>query len=81
VHDGTGSFDLNQPPEPGFAGRRYDAVWPHGYTARSGARLELLDQSGRVVAREGDLLTEVGICEMADGTVLVISIGDVRLTD
>jgi hypothetical protein len=29
-------------------------VWPHGYVARDGDPRELLDDSGRVVAREGD---------------------------
>ena len=31
-------------------------TWPHGYVARDAARRELLDDSGRVVAREGDLV-------------------------
>ena len=29
-------------------------VWPHGYVARDSERRELLDGSGRVVARAGD---------------------------
>jgi hypothetical protein len=29
-------------------------TWPHGYVARDALRRELLDDSGRVVAREGD---------------------------
>jgi hypothetical protein len=31
-------------------------TWPHGYVARDAPRRELLDDSGRVVAREGDLV-------------------------
>jgi hypothetical protein len=31
-------------------------TWPHGYVARDAPRRELLDGSGRVVAREGDLV-------------------------
>lgn len=29
-------------------------TWPHGYVARDAERRELLDGSGRVIAREGD---------------------------
>jgi hypothetical protein len=31
-------------------------TWPHGYVARDAPRRELLDDSGRVVAREGDIV-------------------------
>ena len=31
-------------------------TWPHGFVARDAPRRELLDGSGRVVAREGDLV-------------------------
>jgi hypothetical protein len=31
-------------------------TWPHGFVARDAPRRELLDDSGRVVAREGDLV-------------------------
>jgi len=31
-------------------------TWPHGYVARDAPRRELLDDSGRVVAREGDMV-------------------------
>jgi hypothetical protein len=31
-------------------------TWPHGFVARDALRRELLDDSGRVVAREGDLV-------------------------
>lgn len=31
-------------------------TWPHGYVARDAPRRELLDDTGRIVAREGDLL-------------------------
>jgi hypothetical protein len=31
-------------------------TWPHGYVARDASRRELLDDSGRVVAREGDFV-------------------------
>jgi hypothetical protein len=31
-------------------------TWPHGYVARDAPRRELLDDSGGVVAREGDLV-------------------------
>jgi hypothetical protein len=29
-------------------------IWPHGFVARDAERRELLDGSGRVIAREGD---------------------------
>jgi hypothetical protein len=31
-------------------------TWPHGYVARDASRRELVDDSGRVVAREGDMV-------------------------
>ena len=47
--------------ESGFVVARVDGVssavtWPHGYVARDAPRRELLDDSGRVVAREGDFV-------------------------
>ena len=45
---------------------RRDVVWPVGYRARFTPRLEVLDASGTVVLREGDLIT--GTCgSTADG--------------
>ena len=43
----------------GFVVRHADGfsspvVWPHGYVARDAEPRELLDGSGRVVARDGD---------------------------
>jgi hypothetical protein len=38
---------------------RRDVVWPVGYRARFAPRLEVLDASGTVVLREGDLITSV----------------------
>ena len=48
-------------PDPGAHLRLRDGfaapvTWPHGYVARDAPRRELLDDSGRVVAREGDLV-------------------------
>lgn len=31
-------------------------TWPHGFVARDAPRRELLDDSGRIVAREGDMV-------------------------
>jgi hypothetical protein len=39
---------------------RRSVTWPAGFRARFTPRLELLDASGRIVAREGDLLTRLG---------------------
>jgi hypothetical protein len=45
---------------------RRDVVWPVGYRARFAPRLEVLDASGTVVLREGDLIS--GTCgSTADG--------------
>jgi hypothetical protein len=45
---------------------RRDVVWPVGYRARFTPRLEVLDASGTVVLREGDLIS--GTCgSAADG--------------
>ena len=46
-----------------MAGQRYDLEWPVGYSARFTPQLELLNQSGVVVGREGTEL--IGGCEMA----------------
>ena len=42
------------------SGDRIDLVWPAGYGARFNPGLEVLDASGAIVAREGDLL--IGRC-------------------
>lgn len=44
---------------PGSTPRR-SVTWPAGFVARFTPRLELLDADGRVVARDGDLLTGLG---------------------
>lgn len=38
-------------------GVRHELAWPLGYSARFTPGLELLDETGRVVAREGTLVT------------------------
>ena len=40
--------------EVGFVVEGTVVVWPHGFVARDAERRELLDGSGRVMAREGD---------------------------
>ena len=40
----------------GQDGRRLSILWRHGFSARFTPRLELLDEDGKVVAREGDVL-------------------------
>lgn len=50
-------------------GHREDLLWPAGYRARFTPALEVLDPSGQVVAREGELVT--GGCPMPpDGTYI-----------
>ena len=50
-------------------GERETVVWPHGYRARFTPRLEVLDETGRVIAREGDQAT--GGCRMPPGGLLI----------
>jgi hypothetical protein len=50
-------------------GRRENLLWPAGYRARFAPGLEVLDPSGRVVAREGDRVT--GGCSMPPGGTFV----------
>jgi hypothetical protein len=48
--------------------------WPRGFSARElGGRLEIVDPSGAVVGRDGDVLTQLGggggyVCDV-NGTV------------
>jgi hypothetical protein len=60
---------------------RIDLLWPRGSTARFNPQLEVLDGSGRVVAREGDLI--IGSCLTAPGDAGAIRIeaNDVRPPD
>jgi hypothetical protein len=55
-----------EPIGPGAGGPRL-ATWPAGFRARFAPRLELIDASGLVVAREGDRLTKVGGQSRTDG--------------
>lgn len=56
--------------EGATSGRRYTVTWPSGYSARFTPTLELLDDLGRPIAREGDVLEiegpadldRVGVC-------------------
>jgi hypothetical protein len=52
------------------AGQVRQVIWPRGYFARDdGGRLSVVDQSGNVVAHEGDFVG-IGGGELADGTWL-----------
>lgn len=48
---------------------RVDVVWPAGYRARFEPSLEVLDEQGNVVMREGDAVT--GACVTAGGALLL----------
>ena len=41
----------------GLQGDRTDVIWPPGYTARFTPRVEVLDQEGAVVYRDGDAVS------------------------
>ena len=64
------------------AGFVREVVWPSGYAARDDGRLLLLNEAGRVVAREGDQVTigggEIGSdgAWLACGGLTVIVQGD-----
>lgn len=45
-------------------GKRLDFVWPEGYSARFVPLLEVLDETGTVVARDGDVID--GGCRLGD---------------
>ena len=61
-------------------GDRVELLWPVGYRARFGPTLEVLDERGRVVGREGDLI--IGGCFQAPGLrVAWVSADDVRPAD
>ena len=53
--------------EPPASPRVFSVRWPAGFRARFVPKLELLDPSGAVVAREGDLLTAIGGNPGSDG--------------
>ena len=60
-------------------GVRFELLWPMGYQARFTPNLELLDEQGAVVGREGDLI--IGSCSITDpgdGSALRVSAEDVR---
>ena len=42
------------------SGATLELVWPNGYSARVQSGLEILDSTGTVVAREGNLI--IGTC-------------------
>jgi hypothetical protein len=46
------------------AGGVIKVVWPHGYSAHPGPPMEVLDDAGRLVAREGDSVALPGGQEM-----------------
>jgi hypothetical protein len=52
-------------------GSRHELAWPLGYSARFTPALELLDEDGKVVAREGSLI--VGGCETPQPGVLWVT--------
>jgi hypothetical protein len=62
------------------SGDRIELLWPLDHRARFSPTLEVLDERGRVVAREGDLL--IGGCfDSAAPRVAWVSADDVRPPD
>jgi hypothetical protein len=61
-------------------GERIELLWPVGCRARFSLQLELLDDHGRVVGREGDL--SIGGCLHGTAArVAWVTADDVRLPD
>jgi hypothetical protein len=46
------------------SGQRFELIWPPGYRAAFDPRLAVLDNNGRIVARDGDQIT--GGCDNVD---------------
>jgi len=59
-------------------GMRIEILWPVGYSARFDPNVEVLDASGNVVGREGDLI--VGSCTMPpyDPAIWRVEARDIR---
>jgi hypothetical protein len=59
------------------SGGRFELLWPMGYQARFTPQLELLDERGTAVAREGDLI--IGSCgPTGDDAPVRVSAEEVR---
>jgi hypothetical protein len=57
---------------------RVDLLWPRGYTARFNPQLEVVDESGRVVAHDGDLIIDSCLTAPGDAGAIRVDAGDVR---
>lgn len=61
---GSGRLVTSQQSElalQGTTGEVFQVLWPFGYSARSaGTGVELLDETGKVIAREGDFIQAGG---------------------
>lgn len=74
---GGGSPLSGSPTDPRLVwtfrhGKRLELGWPVGYSARFTPNLELLDEQGNVVGREGDEL--IGGCETAEHGVWFVGL-------
>lgn len=52
-------------------GERVEVIWPPRYSARFVPKLEVLDERGRVVLRDGDMIS--GACAAGDSGQLYLS--------
>jgi hypothetical protein len=57
-------------------GRRISTVWPFGYSARFLPALEIVSPTGVVIAREGTVVTDVGLCGLANDRFMLERIGE-----
>lgn len=64
------SADRGRPPT------RLFTIWPFGYSARFVPALEIVSSAGDVIAREGTVVTDVGLCGLAGERFLLERIGE-----
>jgi hypothetical protein len=63
----------------GGSGAQRHLVWPHGFSARLvDGKGELLDPDGRVIAREGDVIADIGGGMFSHDTFSVCSVNGVE---
>ena len=63
------------------SGDRVELLWPNGYSARFSPQLVVVDGSGQIVARDGDLIVGSCMTRPGDGDAMRIDGSDIRPPD